>query len=412
MAQCPRPISNGMKFNYIATQADGKTVTGNINAKSSADVLLFLAGKGMKPVSIVLDAKKPILSGIFGGHINIVDQIFLTKYLALMLRVGADLLSIIDILIADFEKAALRVFLLEMKENLQKGQPLHFTFAKHPEHFSPVFVGLVKAGEKSGNLDSAFETLSATLDRERGFRSRIFDALVYPMFLLVVSVLMVFFLVTFALPRISGVFSGTGFEPPAFSRAVFAVGNFLSQNVLVISSSFLIILAFAIYFLAYTAAGKKMMSRFFSFVPVVSSLYRKISVQRFTATFSALMKSGLPILDSLEITAGVVTYPGMREAMMRVSGEGVAKGLSLGAAFRKETVFPQVVTNLIAISEKAGHIEDVLLTLSAFYESEVDTSMKRLVSFVEPAMLLILGALVGLISLSIIIPIYQLVGQF
>ena len=285
-------------------------------------------------------------------------------------------------------------------------------FGQYPKTFSAVFINLVKAGERSGNLDVVFENLSGSLDRERAFRGRISSALVYPIFILAVAAIVITFLVIFAIPRIAAMFSGAGFEPPAFSRLVFMVADFLSANLILIGIGGAL-LVFVFWYAAYfTLAGRSFLRRSLASVPLAGEVFRRISLQRFAETFALLLKAGLPILEALKITSDVVSYPGMGEALRRVADEGVQKGGTLGASFHRETVFPAVVSNLIAISEKAGRTDAVLATLANFYESEVDLSLKKLVSVVEPTLLLIIGGIVGTIALSVILPIYQLVGQF
>ena len=164
--------------------------------------------------------------------------------------------------------------------------------------------------------------------------------------------------------------------------------------------------------LIYTKQFKKLITSIVNEIPVVKEVVRKIALQRFAATLSSLIKAGIPLTDALEITAQAVGNVDLREALMRISREGLAKGLTVGEAFKREPYFPKTVVNLIAISEKAGHIEEVLGTLSEFYTSEIDSSLKTLVSVLEPAMLLIIGFVIGLIALAIIVPIYQLTTQF
>ncbi len=402
-----------MKFKYTAIQSDGRRVQGELDAFSEKQVLEFIASKSWKPIAVTPVSLFDFLrnANIFGGSITIFDQMFLARYLALMLRVGANLSQVIDVLIADFEKPELKAFLGEVRDSLDGGAPLYASFAKYPQFFSPVFINLVKAGERSGSLESVFEQLSTSLGREREFRGRITSALVYPMFLLAVASLILMFLVIFAVPRLAGFFTSTNVVPPLFSRIVFTVGTFLNTHVIVFGVSGLMLVAAIVYFFRFTRAGRYSLLRLFAFLPVVSPLYQKISLQQFASTLSSLMKAGLPILESLQITADVVTYPGMTEAIRRVAEEGVARGSSLGSSFKKEAVFPVTVTSLISISEKAGHIEDVLATFAQFYESEVDIAMKRMVAFLEPTMLLLIGGLVGSIALAVILPIYQLVGQ-
>lgn len=401
-----------MRFHYIAARPDGRMQEGNFEAKGVPDVLSFLASQGLRPVSV-----KPIV-GVVGGtrlfrqKITLTDKVFLVRYLSLMLKIGTDLFKAIDILIADFDKQILKDFLGEIRSTLEKGQPFYSTFAKYPQYFSSVFVNMVRAGEASGTLEQVFDDLGGTLEREKDLRSRIKAALIYPALLLVLAAFVLLFLVTFALPKIAAVFEGGGFEPPFFSRIVFGAGLFLGDNALLVFGTLFIAAVGGGYFFAFTETGKKFLIEILAKTPVVKVVARKIALQRFSATLSSLMRSGLPILEALEITANAVDRPDMKAALLRVSREGVTKGMTLGEAFKKETAFPAMVTNLVAISEKAGHLDEILRSLANFYEAEIETSLKMLVSFVEPLMLLIIGAVVGLIALSIIMPIYQLVGQF
>lgn len=375
--------------------------------------LQYLAGKELRPISV-----KPIKeSEGFGarrvfGNINLTDKIFLTRYLSLMLRVGTDLLSAINILISDFDKPALKNFLLEVRDNLGRGQPFYAAFARYPRIFSPVFINLVKAAEASGNLQQTFEELSVSLGREAALRNSIRSALVYPVILLVTSMSIFIFLVTFALPKIAKVFSDGGINPPLFSRVVFGIGLFINAHALLFIPGLIIIVVFSAVFFWKFDVGRKLAQRMFSRLPLIKTVYRELAVQRFATTTSSLMKAGLSIIQSLNIAAETVNVLEFRASLLRISEEGLAKGLTIGEAFRKETVFPKLVTNLIAASERAGHLEDLLQTLSEFYASRAESAIKSLVSFLEPILLLFMGLLVGLVALSIVIPIYQLTAQF
>lgn len=400
-----------MRFHYLASQTDGRVVEGDTDASGSAEVLQFLVGKGLRPISIKL-AKSGLGGGakFFGQAISSSDKMFLTRYLSLMLKSGTDLFSAINILINDFDKPALKAILLEVRTNLEKGNPFYTTFTTYPKYFSPVFINLIKAGEKSGNLSEVLDGLSISLEKDQELKNKVSAALIYPIILLALSFLMLLLLVTFALPKIATVFSGTGFHPPLFSRIVFAVGLFLNANALII---FPLIAFSAIglwYFFSRTYAGKRFLGWLGARLPVIRDVAERLALQRFSSTLSSLMKAGLPIIESIEITADAVGSDKFAKSLRTISREGISKGLTIGEAFRRETVFPLVVTNLIAISEKAGHIEEILKTLSGFYESEVDASVKVLVAFIEPILLLIIGVLIGTIALSVIVPIYQLVG--
>lgn len=402
-----------MQFHYIASQQDNKIVENDVDAKNVQEVLAILASQGLKPVSIKQvgrggkDTKK-----VFSGKINITDQVFISRYLSLMLRIGTGLLQAINILIDDFNKPAVRSFLLEVKSNLEKGLPFYTAFANHKKIFSQVYINSIRAGEASGNLEMIFTNLSNSLTKEKSLRDQIKSALFYPIILLGSSLLILIFLVMFALPKIANVFSQSGFEPPTFSKIVFAIGLFFGKfGAIIMVFLILFVIAFVVLFkTSYTF--KRFIISLFSDLPLVRGVVKKIALQSFSATLSSLIRAGMPITEALEITADSVSQPELKDALIRISREGISKGLTVGEAFKREPFFPKTIVNLIAISERAGHIENVLDTLSDFYVSEIDSSLKTLVSFLEPLMLVFIGLVIGLIALAIVIPIYQLTIQF
>ena len=404
-----------MRFHYIASQPTGKVIEGDFEASGPAEVLEYLANQGLRPISIkIVKGVEEVGRGlfIFRKGIRVADKVFLTKYLSLMLKVGTDLLKAIDILIVDLDKPEMKALLIEIRGALEKGRPFYSTFLKYPKYFSPVFVNLIKAGETSGNLEKVFEDLTVSLEKEQDLRRKIKSALTYPIILLIASFSVLILLVSFAVPRIATVFASVSVKPPLFSRIVISTGLFISDYIWF----FLIFLGILIvslwYLFAKTASGKRILYRFALKLPVIKTVLKQIALQRFAATLSSLLRAGLPILDSLEITSQTVGFGEMKDSLMRISREGVAKGLTIGEAFRREAVFPRVVVNLMAISEKAGHIEDILSTLASFYGGEIEAAIKTMVSFLEPALLIGIGIIIGTIAISIIVPIYQLVGQF
>jgi type II secretory pathway component PulF len=403
-----------MLFHYKAIEASGQSVESDFEADTLNDVLRYLAGKELRPLS-VKPVKENGANGLFGNlfnGINTSDKVFLTKYLALMLRVGTDLLSAINILIADFDKPAVRAFLLEVRENLTKGKPFYQAFAAHPRVFSPTFVSLIKAAETSGNLEKTFEDLSNSLEGEAELRSRVRSAFIYPIVLLTAAGAILIFLTTFVLPKLANVFTTSGVQPPWFSQVVFSVGLFIGGNILIIVPGVLILVALCFFLVTRTNTGKKIFERIVTSLPIIKGIYRDIAIQRMASTMASLMKAGLPITDTILVAADTVGLREYRMALLRIANDGLAKGLTLGEAFKREAAFPRSVTNLVAISEKAGHLEEVLTTLADFYGANIDSNIKTAVSLIEPFMLLMMGVMVAVIALSIIVPIYQLTTQF
>ncbi|MDI6734183.1 MAG: type II secretion system F family protein [Patescibacteria group bacterium] len=399
-----------MQFRYIASQPNGKLIQGEIEAKDEDEVLSFLGGRNLTPVSIdkLSTLKTRGLASILRRSVNISDQIFLSKYLALMLKIGTGLVEAINILITDFGKPAVKAILLEIRSALEKGDPFYSTFARYPKIFSSVYTNLIKAGETSGNLEKTFEELTEMLTKQKDLRDKIKSALIYPSLLLVGSILVLTLIIMFALPKIAGVFTEGGFKPPGFSMVVFSVGFFLNRVGFYILGVFVVILILFFRLLKSSVIFKRFVISIIGEIPVIRDVMKKIALQRFTSVFSSLIKAGLPITDALEITAEAVGNITLKESLIRISKEGLAKGLTIGEAFRREPFFPMTVTNLVAISEKAGHLADVLSTLSDFYTKEIDSSVKTMVAFLEPVLLLFIGGIIGFVALSVIIPIYQL----
>jgi len=401
-----------MLYHYSAADKTGKIVESEMDADNLNQVLHFLSQKELKPLSVKpIRTAKGRFFGLFGG-ITLTDKLFLTKYLSLMLKVGTDLLSAVNILISDFDKPAMRNFLLEVRENLSSGRPFYQAFEKYPRTFSLVFVNLVKASEVSGNLQQTFEDLSNSMQNEAELRSKVRSAFIYPIILVIMAFLIIGFLVVFALPKIANAFLQAGIKPPGFSRIVFGIGLFMGDNIVPLSISFLVIASSLIYFFWRNPVGRRMASRILESTPVIKKIYSDIAIQSFAYTFGSLMKAGIPIIQSINITAEVVNHEKFKSSLKRIAEEGLTKGLTIGEAFRRESVFPNVVSNLIAISEKAGHLEEVLKTLAEFYQTNVESGIKGLVSLLEPALLLVMGIMVAGIALAIIIPIYQLTAQF
>ncbi len=406
-----------MRFQYIASTLEGKVMEGSLEADSPAAVLDWMAEKGLKPISIKAVGKSGLherwWQNILPGKqaISIEDKVFLTKYLALMLRVGADLFRAIDILIADLEKPAMKNFLLEIKDNLGKGQPFYVTFTRYPKYFSQVFVSLIKAGEASGSLQEVFSMLSVSLEKENELRGKIKSALTYPLVLVGISFVVLYLMLTFTLPKIAKTFMSGGTEIPTFSKVVFGVGLFLGKYTLFIAPTIILGAFGTWFFFAKTLAGQRTLERILHRTPVIKGILFKLALQRFTSTMASLLRSGTPILEAIETTADAVGSSEFKAALLRISREGISKGLTVGEAFRREPILPRVVVNLIAISEKSGHMEEVLETLANFYSSESDSSLKTLVSLLEPILLVVIGIVVAIIALSIIVPVLQLVRQ-
>ncbi len=401
-----------MIFNYTASTKEGKIIKERGEFKDASAVLEYIKNQGWTPLNIrevrVLQAK--LKMGI-GSVITLTDKIFLCKYLSLMLRSGTNLFKAIDILINDFKKPSMKSLLMEVRDNLEKGNPFYTTFEKYPRIFSSVFTNMVRAGETSGNLDKTFSDLTISLEKERSLKQRIRSALIYPILLISASFGILVLLVTFAIPRISTMFRDSNIEVPAVTKIIFGISSFMSNYGGYIAIVFIILIIAAFVIFRFTSSGRLLFNRLIFRIPVIKNILNNISYQRFSSTFGSLMKAGLPILENLRITAWTTGNNEVRDALIRIADNGLSKGYTLGESFSREEIFPQTIRTLISIGEQAGHTEEILGTLSDFYEAEIDIGVKTLVSLVEPILLLFIGVVVGGIALAVVLPVYQFVGQ-
>ncbi len=402
-----------MIYHYVASRANGQLIEGDHEARDVNDLLVFLTRNQLKPISVTkVIAASGLKRDLFVSRvISMQDKIFLAKHLALMLKLGTDLFRALDILIEDTGRPAMKLFLKEVRANLEKGQPFYVSFEKDKKNFSNVFTNLVRAGEESGNLEKTFDNIALMLTRQEDLRRKILSALIYPALLMFGSVFILIFLTTFALPKIAVAFSSGGFTIPLFSRIVFGVGLFVSKYVFIIFPLLFIGFFGGIYYFWMTASGRKMFFRILNRIPVINDVVKKVAIQRMALTLGTLLKAGVTITKSLQITADSSGNEEMKAALIRISSEGIEKGVTIGDAFKREKYLPVTVSSLISISEKAGHLDEVLFTLSNFYDGEIEFALKTVVSLIEPAMLVFIGGIVLVIALSIIVPIYQLVAS-
>lgn len=402
-----------MLFHYKAVDNKKNLREGDLEAVDSNAVLGYIASQGMIPITIRQITKKKVFNFSIGKeNISLKDKVFLIKYLSLMLLVGTDLFKAIDILITDSIEGPVRRFLLEVRSNLEKGKPFYTSFEAHPEYFSPVVTNLIKAGESSGQLTQVLAKVSVDLEAESELTSKIKSSMTYPIILLIGAFSLLVMMLMFIMPKMGTVFTSTTAKIPTYTRVVLTVSNFLNKYAYICLPLFIIIPVALVLFFSKTAKGKHMFSSFLNKIPVARHLQENLALQRFTSVLASLIKSGMPIIRSLEITAQATGYEKFTNALMNISKNVGTKGMSIGDAFKQEGVFGGVLSNLIAVGEKAGHTGDILETLSNFYKNEAESSLKMLVSFIEPAMLVFIGGIVGTLALSIIVPMYQLVGQF
>lgn len=402
-------------FIYEAYNRDGAIVRGEYEGIERDEVIKYLAKRYLTPISVDIlsehGKRKGILSMEFFERIGPVDIMFLVRNLATMVKAGLSIVDAIDILIADVEKNAMKKILQDTQALVKNGQTLSKGFEAHINLFPPIFIGMLRAGEVSGQLDKTLVDLGKYLSKEYNLRSKVRSALTYPIILLIASSGVVVLLLMFVLPRLTKTFSSSGVKLPFITKVFLGFSKMLTWSYILD----IVVLAGIIWFFAYfrsTRIGKRFFFWIISHIPVASDLVKKVALVRFARTFGNLIESGIPAVEALDLSAQSVGNHNYTLALDSAVID-IKNGVTISDALAKfPALFPRLLISLVIVGERTGSLHEILGTFADFYEEDVDNKLKDLTTLLEPALLLLMGLLVGAIAVSIILPIYQLVGNF
>ncbi len=402
-------------FIYEAYNRNGAITHGEHEGADRHEVIEHLSKHNLTPISIKRlhgsGSKKGLLALQFFESIKPVDIMFFVRNLATTTKAGLSIVESLDILIEDTEKPIMKKTLQGAQAMIKNGRLLSDGFEQHANSFPPIFMGMLRAGEISGQLDKTLAELGKYLSKEYELRSKIKSALTYPVILLISSVGVVTLLLVFVLPRLTKAFLSSGVELPFVTKVFLGLSNMLTFSFILDFIVLAVLIWFFIYFRT-TQLGKKFFFWILSHTPVANSLIKKVALVRFARTFGNLIGSGLSVIESLELSSQSIGNRSYTLAIEKTTEE-VKNGVSISEAFAKyPELFPKMLISLMAVGEKTGSLQNILATFADFCEEEVDTNLKDLTSILEPMLLLLMGLLVGSIAFSIILPIYQLVGNF
>lgn len=402
-------------FFYEASNKDNKIIHGEYDTISPVEVIDYLNKHDLTPLSIKsindISRGKDILSIQLFESISSVDIMFFVRNLAITIRAGLSIIESFEILIKDTKNKLMKKILEGVQAMVQNGQSLSTSFSSYKDSFPPIFIGMIKAGEVSGQLDKNLSELAKYLSKEYALRSKIKGALTYPIILLVASTVVVALMLMFVLPKLTQSFAASEVALPWITKVFLSLSNMLTWSYIADA----VVIAGIIFFFSYfrtTKMGKKLFFSIASRLPVADELIKKIALVRFTRTLGNLLGSGLSVIDSLTIAAESIDNLEYTETIEKVI-ENIKGGISVSEALGKyPKLFPNLLMSLIMVGERTGTLDEILITFADFYDEEVDNTLKSLTSILEPVLLLIMGLMIGSIAVSIILPIYQLIGHF
>jgi type II secretory pathway component PulF len=403
-------------FIYKAVKSDRTITEGEIEAVKKSEAAEILEKRGLTPLSITIrGARGPAARGgwqniVIFQSISVLDKILMMRHISTMIKAGMSLKEAIEVLEEDATKSVLRDLFYQAKFNLEKGVQLSETFARFPKYFSPIVVNLLKAGEASGNLEQVLDQISAQLNKENELVRKVRSALAYPIILLIASFGVVVLLIGFVLPRLANIFAQSGIRLPLITRIFVAISKVVTFNIF-LTLGVIIALVFFFLYIRKLPKVKSVLTLAYNRTPILKDLLKKIALGRFCWILNILLKSGIPIIDALKITATAVSNQAYKDILKNAAEKDISKGMTLGRSLGYHSeYFPRLVTSMINVGEKTGNLETVLIPLAAFYDDEVDNNLKSLVSILEPILLLIVGFVVGGVALSIILPVYQVLN--
>ena len=400
------------KFKYVARDPGGNKVEDVLTAKSLSAATLQLRRAGMTGIKLS-EVKTGIfnrsLSFSFGApkpRVTQSDLVIFTRQFATMVEAGLPLVEILDTLHDQTDDPGFKIVLANVRSAVRSGTDLSTALAKWPKIFPDLYINLIRAGETSGELDVILKRLAVFLEKNASLRRKIKSAMTYPCVSLGLIFIITGFLLVYIVPLFKDMFDKIGRALPLPTRIVLGVSDGIQTYwYLILAGVILLILLWRM--LIKTPQGRYFLDKRKINAPIFGDLFRKVALSRFSRTFSTMLKSGVPMLASLEIVAATAGN-GVVEEAVKASRGAVRQGESLAKPLSESPVFPPMVVHMIAVGERTGALETLLEKVADFYDEQVDAAVDSLTSIIEPVMIVIMGVLVGCIVISLFLPILDL----
>jgi type IV pilus assembly protein PilC len=400
------------EFSWEARGRTGELRAGTMVAENVEAVNTRLRKQNLNPVKV---KKKPLSLNInlsFGTGVDTKDLVTFTRLFATMIDAGLPLVQCLDILASQQPKPAFATVLKEIKGSVEGGSTFSDALRKHPKIFDELFVNLVQAGETGGILDSILGRLSIYLEKRQKLVRQVKGALSYPTIVFFIAMGVMAVMLTFVIPAFEGMFAefGGGKDNlPALTRFMVALSHgfitFLPLTVVVAIG-----IGFAFRYTLKTTKGRKVFDSTLLKLPVMGNVLSKIAVARFTRTLGTLLQSGVPILDALEICAKTSGNVRIEAGIMHVR-QRISEGQSMAEPLTEAKVFPEMVVQMIGVGEQTGALDQMLNKIADFYEEETDIAVASMTSMLEPIMMVGIGGMVGVVLVSMYLPIFELAGN-
>ncbi len=400
-------------YEFTALTHAGKKMKGVIDADSLTAARQKIRGQGNYPVDIKETSSKAtttdktsLLSIKIGQSVKQQEVHIATRQLATLLGAGIPLVPALNGLIEQTENRSLKTILAQIKDAVNEGNSLTSALTEHPKLFSKIYINMVRAGEASGSLDVVLDRLAEFGENQHALRSRVKGAMLYPLFMAVVGIAVLFLLITFIVPSITSVFEGTKQALPLPTIILIGISSFLKKFWWAVLFAVLATVAAARWYVG-TPAGRRRWDLLKLSLPGFSDLNIKTASALFGRTLASLLQSGVSLITSLQIVKNIVDNVILADLINEACDE-LEKGKSLSQFFRGNKWFPPMLVQMMAVGEQSGTLDKMLAKAADAYEKEVETKILALTSMIEPVMILAMGLVVSFIVVSILLPIFEM----
>lgn len=402
-------------FKYKAALKNGKTKKGILDAASKSQAARKLRDEGMYPIDIVKSKSNAPAQSQSSSKLSLRflrkvprDAIASTiRQLATLLKADLPLDKALDAIVkGESKQTELQRIVSEVRETIREGGDLAGAFAKYPHVFNTTFVTMIRAGESSGTLDIVMERLADHIDQQLALRRKVQATLAYPVLMMVVGICVVIFLLSFVVPKVTEIFFDMERALPVPTQILITASDLVRKSWAILLLTFLIA-GYSLFRFTKTERGRAIFDATLLRVPVLGDVIRQLSVGRFAKTLGMLLKNGVSLVGSLEITKSVAGNTVMKEVVEQIHHD-VQEGKPLTGPMESSTIFEHAAVQMIAAGEQSGRLDEMLLIVSNDSENKVNTKLQMLTSLMEPIMILLLGGMVGFVVMAIMLPIFEM----
>jgi general secretion pathway protein F len=406
-------------YQYRGYKADGASATGIVDAESPKVARLKLRKDGVFPTemaeqegatkTVIAHSSSGLILGVARSPVlTVTDVALMTRQLATLLVAGLPLVDALGVLMDQTEKKAIKGLLADVREAIRGGASYSAVLERYPKDFSSIYVHMVRAGEASGALDQILFRLAEFLEKQLALKNKVTNAILYPAIMLIVGTLVLFFLVTFVVPKITAVFAHSKQALPWPTIVLMEISQFCSDYWMVLLAGILAGI-WGLRRFKKTETGRVLADRLLLKLPLIGQVARMVSISRLASTLATMLSSGVQLLEALDVSRRVMNNRVLEQAV-EDARQNIREGETIAEPLKRSGQFPPLVTHMIAVGEKSGEMEEMLRRIGQIYDGEVDRVITRFTSLLEPIMIVVMGVVVLFIVVAILLPIFEM-GQ-